>query len=83
MPDSTDFIELMQRNRWIGINLVGTIDFNELEKQYPEDALDKVALSHLPEFSRPPPGITRGRYDLLRAACKRRGMEALARAARG
>jgi putative colanic acid biosysnthesis UDP-glucose lipid carrier transferase len=40
-----DFIELMQRNRWIGINLVGTIDFNELEKQYPEDAHDKLALS--------------------------------------
>ena len=40
-----DFVELIRRNRWIGIDLVGTIDFNELEKQHPDDADDKSALS--------------------------------------
>jgi putative colanic acid biosynthesis UDP-glucose lipid carrier transferase len=40
-----DFVELLQRNRWIGIDLVGTIDFNELEKRYTDDARDKSALS--------------------------------------
>ncbi len=40
-----DFIDLIQRNRWIGIDLVGTIDFAELEKQHPDHAQDKRALS--------------------------------------
>ena len=40
-----DFVELMQRNRWIGIDVVGTIDFNELEAQHPDDTQDKSALS--------------------------------------
>jgi len=40
-----DFVELMQRNPWIGIDLVGTIDFNELEKWHPDDAHDRAALT--------------------------------------
>jgi putative colanic acid biosynthesis UDP-glucose lipid carrier transferase len=44
-PGLGEFVELMQRNRWIGIDVVGTIDFNELEKQYSDDVHDKSALS--------------------------------------
>jgi putative colanic acid biosynthesis UDP-glucose lipid carrier transferase len=44
-PGLGDFVELVRRNRWIGIDVVGTIDFNELEKQHPADAHDKSALS--------------------------------------
>ncbi len=41
----SEFVDLMERNRWIGIDLVATIDFAELEKQYPNDAQDKRSLS--------------------------------------
>jgi len=44
-PGLGDFVELMQRNGWIGIEVVGTIDFNELEKQHPDDAHVTNALS--------------------------------------
>jgi putative colanic acid biosysnthesis UDP-glucose lipid carrier transferase len=40
-----EFVELIQRNRWIGIDLVGTIDFNELERQHPAEVHDKDALT--------------------------------------
>jgi putative colanic acid biosynthesis UDP-glucose lipid carrier transferase len=40
-----DFIDLMRRNRWIGIEFVGTIDFDDLEKQHPADTNDKNALA--------------------------------------
>ena len=67
-----DFVELMQRNRWIGIDVVGRSISTNWKRSTRTIRRTRVLVPTRLELSRPTAVVARGGYDLLHAARKRR-----------